>query len=78
MAENERRGTRTPGSVAGPQQSSRRSVLSLKSFTMCMKVKFALEQPSGTGVGHELASAARSCMCYGNRIGQYFNNIVIS
>ncbi len=23
------------------------------------KVKFALEQPSGTGVGHELASAAR-------------------
>ncbi len=25
--------------------------------------KFALEQPSGTGVGHELASAARSCAC---------------
>ncbi len=57
VAENERIETRTCGSTAG-QQSSRRSVLSLKSFYHCMlamNVKFALEQPSGTGVGHELA-----------------------
>ncbi len=64
VAENERidgelaRGTRTPGSTTG-QQSSRRNVLSLRCFFyahIAMKVKFiALEQSSGTGVGHELA-----------------------
>ncbi len=67
MAEDERRETRTPGSAAG-QQSSWRSVSALKSFYhvhVAMKVKFALEQLSGTGVGHELASAACSCTCYG-------------
>ncbi len=46
-------------SAAG-QRSSRRSVSSLRSFyhcmlATCMNVKFALEQPSGTGVGNELA-----------------------
>ncbi len=54
---------RTPGSTAG-QRSSRRSVSSLRGFVhvrVAMKVKFALEQPSSTGVGHELA---RSCTCY--------------
>ncbi len=38
--------------------------LSLKCFVqvhVAMKVKFALEQPSSMGVGHELA---RSCTCY--------------
>ncbi len=43
---------------AAEQRSSRRSVSSLRSFyhcTLAMNVKFALEQPSGTGVGHELA-----------------------
>ncbi len=44
------------------QQSSRRSVSSLRSFFyhlhVAMKVKSALEQPSGTGMGHELASGA--------------------
>ncbi len=61
VAENERRWTRTPRmawhSAAG-QRSSRRSVSSLRSFYHCMlamNVKFALEQPSGMGVGHELA-----------------------
>ncbi len=29
-----------------------------------MMVKFALEQLSGTGVGHDLARAASSCWCY--------------
>ncbi len=55
VAENERIDgePRTPGSTAG-QRSSRRSVLSLKSFVhvhVAMKVNFALEQPSSTGVG---------------------------
>ncbi len=66
VAENERRGTRTPGSGLG-QRLSRRSVSSLKGFYhvhVAMKVKLALEQPPGTGVGHELASAVCSCTCY--------------
>ncbi len=49
--------TRVPGSAVG-QRSSRSSVSSLRSFYHCMlamNIKFALEQPSGTGVGHELA-----------------------
>ncbi len=53
--------TRTPGSAAG-KRSSRRSVSTLQSFYhvhVATKVKFALEQPSGAGVGHELASAER-------------------
>ncbi len=57
ITENERIETRTRGSTAG-QRSSQRTVLSLRSFYHCMlamNVKFALEQPSGTGVGHELA-----------------------
>ncbi len=29
-----------------------------------MKVKFALEESSGVGVGHELSRAVRSCECY--------------
>ncbi len=65
VAENERIDgePRTPGSTA--VQRSSRSVSSLRSFVhvhvhvhVAMKVKFALEQPSSTGVGHELA---RSC-----------------
>ncbi len=65
VAENERIDVepRTPSSTAG-QRSARRSVLSLRSFVhvhVAMKVKFALEQPSSTDVGHELA---RSCTCY--------------
>ncbi len=47
------RSERMPGSAAG-QRSSQRSVSSLTSFYhvhVAMKVKFALEQPSGTGVG---------------------------
>ncbi len=31
---------------------------------VALKVKFELEQPLGTGVGYELAKAARSCTCY--------------
>ncbi len=60
MAKNERRGTRTPGSTAG-QQLSQRSVSSLQSFYhvhVATKVKFVLEQLSGMGLGHKLASAA--------------------
>ncbi len=58
VAENERIDDepRTPGSTAG-QRSSRRSVSSLRSSVhvhVAMKVNFALEQPSSTGVGHEL------------------------
>ncbi len=30
-----------------------------------MKLKFVLEQPSGTGVGHEQSRAAHSDTCYG-------------
>ncbi len=32
---------------------------------VAMKENVALEQPSGKCVGHELASAAHSCTCYG-------------
>ncbi len=67
VTENERIDVqpRTPSSTerAG-QRSARRSVSSLTSFVhvhVAMKVKFALEQPSSTDVGHELA---RSCTCY--------------
>ncbi len=57
MAENERRGTRTPGSAAR-QRSSWKNVSSLKTFYhvhVAMKEKFALEQLLGTGVGDELS-----------------------
>ncbi len=54
VAENERRGTGTPGEAA---------IITKKRFVpekfyhcmLAMNIKFALEQPSGTGVGHELA-----------------------
>ncbi len=41
-----------------------------------MKVKIAFEQLSGTGVGHELASAAHSCTCNGKltHIGHVYVN----
>ncbi len=32
---------------------------------VAVKLKFVLEQPSGTGVGHELTRTARSGTCYG-------------
>ncbi len=69
VAENERIDgePRTPGSTAG-QRSSRRSVSSLICFVhvhVAMKVKFALEQPPSTGVGHELA---RSCTSYSSQV----------
>ncbi len=50
-------------------QHSRAAIIAKKRFIpeksfyhvhVAMKVKFALEQPSGTGVGHELARATVS------------------
>ncbi len=59
MGGNERRGTRTPGMA----QRSGAAIITKKCFVpekfyhcmLAMNVKFALEQLSGAGVGHELA-----------------------
>ncbi len=60
VAENERidGDPRTPGSG---EAISRRNVSSLRSFVhvhVAMKVKYALEHPSSTGVSHELAGSS--------------------
>ncbi len=57
-------GARIDGEPQRGSDQEELSVSSLKSFVhvlVAMKVKFVLEQPSSTGVGHELA---RSCTCY--------------